>query len=163
MEKKANAKITNYVDEMSLNVITKIQQGENNESLISYIQDYPLFTLDSEDFTKRKRVKNKIPLGDRCCAKRADGGQCTRRKKNDQDNYCGTHMKGTPHGTINVIVSDLVGVKKEVWVEEIGGIMYYLDNNNNIYNTEDVMSNRENPKIIAKWRKNMLGGYELCE
>ena len=163
MEKKANAKITNYVDEMRLNVITKIQQGENNESLISYIQDYPLFTLDSEDFTKRKRVKNKIPLGDRCCAKRADGGQCTRRKKNDQDNYCGTHMKGTPHGTINVIVSDLVGVKKEVWVEEIGGIMYYLDNNNNIYNTEDVMSNRENPKIIAKWRKNMLGGYELCE
>lgn len=162
MEKKANAKITNYVDEMRLNVITKIQQGETNESLISYIQEYPLFSLDSEDFTKRKRVKNKIPLGDRCCAKRADGGQCTRRKKNDQDNYCGTHMKGTPHGTINVIVSDLVGVKKEVWVEEIGGIMYYLDNNNNVYNAEDIMSNRTNPKIIAKWEKNLRGEYEIC-
>ena len=149
MEKKANAKITNYVDEMRLNVITKIQQGETNESLIS-------------DFTKRKRVKNKIPLGDRCCAKRADGGQCTRRKKNDQDNYCGTHMKGTPHGTINVIVSDLVGVKKEVWVEEIGGIMYYLDNNNNVYNAEDIMSNRTNPKIIAKWEKTLRGEYEIC-
>ena len=70
-------------------------------------------------------------------------------------------MKGVPHGSINVVVSDFVGVKKEVWVEEIGGIMYYLDNNNNIYNTEDVMSNRDNPKIIAKWRKNMLGGYFL--
>ena len=119
--------------------------------------------METEDFTKRKRIKNKIPLGDRCCAKRANGEQCTRRKKSDQDNYCGTHMKGVPHGSINVVVSDFVGVKKEVWVEEIGGIMYYLDNNNNIYNTEDVMSNRENPKIIAKWRKNMLGGYELCE
>ena len=62
-----------------------------------------------------------------------------------------------------MVVSDMVGVKKEVWVEEIGGIMYYLDNNNNVYNTEDVMSNRENPKIISRWRKNIVGEYELCD
>jgi hypothetical protein len=55
-----------------------------------------------------------------------------------------------------------VGVKKEVWVEEIGGIMYYLDNNNNVYNAEDIMSNRTNPKIIAKWEKNLRGEYEIC-
>ena len=35
MEKKANAKITNYVDEMRLNVITKIQQGENNDGNVA--------------------------------------------------------------------------------------------------------------------------------
>jgi hypothetical protein len=163
MEKKANAKIMEYVSGMQINIITKIREGIDNDDIIQYIQQYPQFSLETEDFTKRKRIKNKIPLGDRCCAKRANGEQCTRRKKSDQDNYCGTHMKGVPHGSINVVVSDFVGVKKEVWVEEIGGIMYYLDNNNNIYNTEDVMSNRENPKIIEKWRKNMLGGYELCE
>tara|TARA_A100001035_G_C27730348_1_gene476471 strand:+ start:314 stop:805 length:492 start_codon:yes stop_codon:yes gene_type:complete len=163
MEKKANAKIMEYVSGMQINIISKIREGMDNDDIIRYIQQYPSFSLETEDFTKRKRIKNKIPLGDRCCAKRANGEQCTRRKKSDQDNYCGTHMKGVPHGSINVVVSDFVGVKKEVWVEEIGGIMYYLDNNNNIYNTEDVMSNRDNPKIIAKWRKNMLGGYELCE
>lgn len=163
MEKKANAKIMEYVSGMQINIISNIREGMDNDDIIRYIQQYPQFSLETEDFTKRKRIKNKIPLADRCCAKRANGEQCTRRKKSDQDNYCGTHIKGVPHGSINVVVSDFVGVKKEVWVEEIGGIMYYLDNNNNIYNTEDVMSNRENPKIIAKWRKNMLGGYELCE
>tara|TARA_B100001758_G_scaffold171495_2_gene148435 strand:+ start:36397 stop:36888 length:492 start_codon:yes stop_codon:yes gene_type:complete len=163
MEKKANAKIMDYISGMQTNIISKIQEGMINEDIIKYIQDYELFTLVSEDFTKRKRVKNKIPLADRCCAKRADGDQCTRRKKTDNDAYCGTHMKGTPHGTINIIVSDMVGIKKEVWVEEIGGIMYYLDNNNNVYSTEDIMSNRDNPKIIAKWNKNMEGDFILCD
>tara|TARA_X000001036_G_scaffold439161_1_gene489249 strand:+ start:1074 stop:1565 length:492 start_codon:yes stop_codon:yes gene_type:complete len=163
MEKKANAKIMGYVDEMQTKIISKINEGIPQDDLIHYIQNYSSFSLETEDFTKRKRVKNKIPLADRCCAKRADGDQCTRRKKTDNDTYCGTHMKGTPHGTINIIVSDMVGVKKEVWVEEIGGIMYYLDNNNNVYQTEDIMSNRENPKIIAKWQQNNQGVYELCD
>ena len=161
MEKKANAKITDFIGEMQQSIIERLKSGDTPETIIHHIQNYSTFTLDTEDFTKRKRVKNKIPLADRCCAKRADGAQCTRRKKNEQDNYCGTHMKGTPHGTVNVIVSDMVGVKKEVWVEEIAGIMYYLDNDNNIYNAEDVMSNRVNPKIIAKWIKNMDGNYEI--
>ena len=163
MEKKANAKIMEYVSEMQNNIIIKIGEGMDNDLIIHYIQHYPVFSLETEDFTKRKRIKNKIPLADRCCAKRADGDQCTRRKKTDQDNYCGTHMKGLPHGSINVVVSDMVGVKKEVWVEEIGGIMYYLDNSNNVYNTEDVMSNREDPKIIAKWQKDITGQYILCD
>ena len=163
MEKKANAKIMEYVAGLQTTIISMLQQGESSETVIQYIQEYPSFSLETEDFTKRKRIKNKIPLADRCCSKRANGEQCTRRKKSEQDNYCGTHLKGVPHGSINVVVSDMVGVKKEVWVEEIGGIMYYLDNNNNVYNTEDVMSNRENPKIISRWRKNIVGGYELCD
>lgn len=163
MEKKANAKIMEYVAGLQTTIISMLEQGESSETVIQYIQEYPSFSLETEDFTKRKRIKNKIPLADRCCAKRANGEQCTRRKKSEQDNYCGTHLKGVPHGSINVVVSDMVGVKKEVWVEEIGGIMYYLDNNNNVYNTEDVMSNRENPKIISRWRKNIVGEYELCD
>ncbi len=161
MEKKANAKIEDYINSMQHSIIHMLQAGESYETVISHIQQYSKFSLESEDFTKRKRVKNKIPLSDRCCAKRADGGQCTRRKKNDHDNYCGTHIKGTPHGTMNVIVSDLVGIKREVWVEEIGGIMYYLDTNNNVYSTEDIMSNRTNPKIIAKWCKDLEGVYSI--
>ena len=161
MEKKANAKIDAYITSMQHSIIHMLQSGEPSENIINHIQQYSKFSLESEDFTKRKRVKNKIPLSDRCCAKRGAGGQWTVRKKNDLDNYCGTHIKGTPHGTMNVIVSDLVGIKREVWVEEIGGIMYYLDTNNNVYSTEDIMSNRTNPKIIAKWSKDINGVYTI--
>ena len=41
-----------------------------------------------------------IPPNERCCGIRANGQQCTRRKKEGQDKYCGTHIKGTPHGTL---------------------------------------------------------------
>ena len=41
----------------------------------------------------------KVPSSERCMAKRANGEQCTRRKKQDSC-YCGTHTKGTPHGTV---------------------------------------------------------------
>ena len=42
----------------------------------------------------------------------------------------------------------------EVFAQEINGIVYYLDQRNNVYNTEDVMSSKENPRIVAKWEKN---------
>ena len=45
------------------------------------------FSFNSVDTAMH--VKNKIPLADRCCAKRADGDQCTRRKRTDSDTYCG--------------------------------------------------------------------------
>ena len=41
----------------------------------------------------------KVPSSEKCQAKRSNGIQCTRRKKQDSC-YCGTHIKGTPHGTV---------------------------------------------------------------
>ena len=49
---------------------------------------------------RRRKVWKIIPPDERCCGLRANGQQCTRRKKEGQDKYCGTHIKGTPHGTI---------------------------------------------------------------
>ena len=46
------------------------------------------------------RVWKIIPPNERCCGIKANGQQCTRRKKEGQDKYCGTHIKGTPHGTL---------------------------------------------------------------
>ena len=40
--------------------------------------------------------------------------------------------------------------KIEVFVEEIRGIVYYIDKYNNVYKTEDILEGVENPKIIAK-------------
>ena len=102
---------------------------------------------------KRKRVKNMVPVYERCCAKRANGQQCTRRKKDDSQ-YCGTHSKGTPHGIMNENETVSTVTKVEVSAIDIKGIVYYLDNNGNVYDTEDIIANKKNPRIIAKYEQN---------
>jgi hypothetical protein len=103
-----------------------------------------------DDGTKRKRIKNIVPLFDRCVAKRATGEQCTRRKK-EGEGYCGTHIKGRPHGCVNETDETVVTNKKvEVWIQEIKGIVYYVDANKNVYDPEDILANKINPRIIMK-------------
>jgi hypothetical protein len=43
--------------------------------------------------------------------------------------------------------------KIEVWAQDIQGIVYYIDKTNNVYQAEDILSNKINPKIIAKYLK----------
>jgi hypothetical protein len=104
----------------------------------------------TDDVVKRKRIKNIVPLFDRCIAKRANGEQCTRRKK-EGEGYCGTHIKGRPHGCVNETQENMVTNKKvEVWIQEIKGIIYYVDANKNVYDPEDILANKVNPKVIMK-------------
>jgi hypothetical protein len=118
------------------------------------VYDYERLSFEKEDFQKRKRVKNFVPIFDRCCAKRATNQQCTRRKK-EANEYCGTHMKGTPHGVVDTQEDAKVTTQKiEVWAQDIQGIIYYIDKNNNVYQAEDIIINKLNPKIIAKYVKN---------
>ena len=122
--------------------------------LLQYVYDYERLSFEKEDFQKRKRVKNFVPVFDRCCAKRATNEQCTRRKKEGNE-YCGTHMKGTPHGIIdNQEDTKITTQKIEVWAQDIQGIIYYIDKSNNVYKAEDIIVNKMNPKIIAKYIKN---------
>lgn len=159
MEKRINKKIENYTSIFKEDVKNKINQlGITNDTevsqLLQYIYDYERISLTKEDFMKRKRVKNTVNLSERCCAKRANGEQCTRRKK-DEDKYCGTHMKGTPHGIIESQEEQVnLNHKVEVWAQDIQGIMYYIDKLNNVYQAEDIISNKKNPKIIAKYVQN---------
>jgi hypothetical protein len=44
--------------------------------------------------------------------------------------------------------------KLDVFAEEIGGIVYYIDSVKNVYKTEDVMEGKINPTIIAQYVKN---------
>jgi GH25 family lysozyme M1 (1,4-beta-N-acetylmuramidase) len=87
----------------------------------------------------------------RCLSKRSDGEQCSRRKKEGCD-FCGTHSKGSPHG--NFVQDNVIMKKVEVWAQEIGGIIYYIDNEMNVYKTEDIINNKTNPAIVAKYQKN---------
>jgi hypothetical protein len=159
MERRINKKIEAYITELKDRVRSKADQlglntDPNLSQLVQYVYDYDRLVLSKEDFLKRKRVKNVVHLSDRCCAKRASGEQCTRRKKTDCE-YCGTHMKGTPHGICDNDDDDKpVGQKVEVWAQEIQGIIYYIDKAFNVYQVEDIIVNKLNPKVIAKYVKN---------
>ena len=131
-----------------------LTKNEQINQLIQYIYDQDSLSFNKEDFQKRKRVKNVVPLFDRCCAKRASCEQCTRRKKNGSE-YCGTHVKGTPHGIVQSQEESKNTTQKiEVYAKDIQGIVYYIDSNNNVYQTEDIIKNKINPKIIAKYVRN---------
>jgi len=158
MERRLNKKAETYITSFKDGIREKATQmgmtkNEQVSQLIQYIYDYERLTFNKEDFQKRKRVKNFVPVFDRCCAKRATNEQCTRRKK-DGCEYCGTHLKGTPHGIVdNQAEPKNTTQKIEVYAQDIQGIIYYIDKNNNVYQAEDIISNKINPKIIAKYVK----------
>jgi|UniRef100_A0A6C0ISR2 hypothetical protein len=159
MERRLNKKFESYITEFKHSILEKSRDLEFSDKekvsdLLRHIYDYDRLQFDKEDLNKRKRVKNTVPVTNRCNAKRANGEQCTRRRKNESE-YCGTHVKGTPHGLISDVLTDSndLIVKYEVYAKEISGIVYYIDDVGNVYNTEDVLMNAENPRVVAKYVK----------
>lgn len=188
MERRISGKIDAYTITLKDDVSSKIrevnaamtaalskqdQPQEQNQlqidslckQLISFVYDYEKLKLSKEDFMKRKRVKNIVPAQHRCHAKRANGEQCTRKKKVGCD-YCGTHTKGAPNSIMedesNGSVANKVSQQSvNVWVQNIKGIEYFIDSNNNVYKHEDVIENSTNPQIIAKCTKETSGQYSI--
>lgn len=166
MERRLNKKLEVYLHQMKSDIAEQFQHVKNKEitdynimenqyiSIIDYLYKYDNLQFNNEDFVKRKRVKNVVPNYERCSAKRANGEQCTRRKKDDSSIYCGTHYKGTPHGVINESNTAPTSRKIQVSAIDIKGIVYYLDDNGNVYDTEDILSNIKNPRVIAQYEKN---------
>lgn len=158
MERRLNKKINDYVHTFKTDLAEKIKsyQPESQQpdmmDLLNYVYQYDNLEITKDDLMKRKRVKSTVPIYDRCCAKRANGEQCTRRKKEDCQ-YCGTHTKGTPHGILNDTETPNTTKKIDVHAIDIKGIVYYLDMSNNVYDTEDIISNKKNPRIIANYVK----------
>ena len=77
-------------------------------------------------------------------------------KKINED-YCGTHLKGTPNGVVDKDnkQNNKPSMKTiEIRQEEILGIMYYIDDHFNVYKAEDILNGIRNPNIIAKWKQN---------
>ena len=156
MEKRLNRKVETYMSAFKDEIREKATQlglstDAKSAQLLQYIIDYDRLSFNKEDFQKRKRVKNFVPIYDRCCAKRATDEQCTRRRKVDSE-FCGTHLKGTPHGIMeSPNEQKMTTTKVEVWAQDIQGIIYYIDKANNVYETSDIIKNQVNPKIIAKY------------
>ncbi len=162
MEKRINDQLKNYLSKFKDDIRNKIVElglGETEKinELLEFVYEYNRISFEKEDFMKRKRVKNSVPIENRCNAKRANGEQCTRKRK-DSCEFCGTHHKGTPHGiaTPNETAAgsnSQEAVTLEVFAEEIGGIVYYIDKFKNVYKTDDVLQAKLNPTVIAKWEK----------
>jgi hypothetical protein len=158
MERRLNTKVETYIKTFKDGIRDKIielniTQDNNIGTLLEYIYEYDRMIVNKEDFVKRKRVKNSIPENNRCMAKRANGEQCTRRRKMEYE-FCGTHSKGTPHGLSDTNI-DIKNNKQSlvVFAKEIHGIVYYIDNYKNVYNTEDIMQSNENPRVVAQYDK----------
>lgn len=197
MERRVNKCINEYFSDFKQNVKSEIikiieknktDQAKSSSNdydkelrfLLQYVCDYEKCELSTTDFEKRKRSKNNVPIHEQCIAKKADGSQCTRRKRG-VDNFCGTHIKGTPHGCIEqsssdettvssskvnmVMATNVVFVNKtkkvEIWLEDINGIMHYVDNNFNVYDNDDIKRGVSNPKVIYKYEKDYVNGKEI--
>ena len=160
MEKRINDKTKSYVSSFKDAIRSKAaalgfqEDLDKINELLEFVNEYERLEFEKDDFVKRKRVKNMIPQMNRCNAKRANGEQCTRKRRDDCE-FCGTHYKGTPHGLAHGEDTNIPQTQKiEVYVEEIGGIVYYIDKFHNVYRTEDILQGKENPQIIAKYEKN---------
>ena len=172
MEKQINQKIEQYQVQFKSDIKDWLAthnasiMGSKDKSLVlngeflQFIYDYNNMQINDTDLKKRKRIKNVVPQYELCIAKRANGEQCTRRKKiddacvTDPTHFCGTHIKGIPHGIVsNDVEIPKPNTKVEVWVKDIKGINYYIDANHNVYKPEDILVNKINPAVIAKWVK----------
>ena len=159
MEKRINDKILVYMDNMKSSIKSYIEDNDNmlfddKSELVKFVYDLDRLQITKEDFAKRKRSKSVVPYYARCVAKKACGEQCTRKKQTGSE-FCGTHDKNRPHGVVTseTDVGTTKNIEIEIWMQEINGIIYYIDKNNNIYKTEDIKENSKNPQIIAKYEK----------
>lgn len=159
MEKYLNKQIEEYTIEFKNEIRNKIlslnfEEKHKANELMEFIYEYKKLEFGKEDITKRKRNKNIVPECNRCNALLMNNEQCTRRKKEDGD-FCGTHIKGTPNGILKQN-NQLQMHRVEVVAKEIHGIVYYIDDKNRIYNTEEIMAGKENPTIVGYWNPDNL-------
>ena len=161
MNKRIETIIQDYVSTFKTDILNIIIQDRNNvinsqetiDKLCELIKTYQDLTITESDL-KKKRSRNTIPACERCNALRANGDQCTRRKKNNSM-FCGTHSKGTPNGIYNNTdkESDCYE-KREIEVVEYKGIPYYSDKQNRIYSHHDILQKIDSPTIIGKFIHN---------
>jgi len=166
MEKQLNKQIETYLIQFKNDLRSKItelhlEDMQKVNEFVEYIYEYPRLQLEKEDVTKRKRIKNAIPVGNRCTGKLANGEQCTRRRKTECE-FCGTHVKGIPNGAVQLDPDSQYSLQSmEVCAKEYSGIVYYVDKFNRVYKTEDVLSDKPNPLVIGTVIKR--NGVELVE
>lgn len=144
-------RLQTLIDNYHTTFIQHIKSTVNSmtEEEFTQLEKYPKLQIKRDNIVVKKEPPV-VEESERCIAKRCDNTQCTRRKKKGCK-LCGTHEKCAQYGLIDVNSKN----NKEVVVQvkEIQGIAYYIDNQNNVYNTEDVLEGRKNPNLIGKYNE----------
>ena len=125
--------------EQTKNILCQIsaKYNINKEELLSeYINNDILKTTHSIKKKKKKNANESVNL---CMARKQDGNQCTRRKK-DLGEYCGKHINNRKYGRIDDhsnIVDKLAEDDNYImtWIESFDGKEYLVDSNNIVYTT----------------------------
>ena len=142
-----SSNVMKIIDDYKYKIITLINQHDisdsTKKSLISNIEE---LNINITTYKKKPRAKHVICSQDRCLGKRADGKQCSRKRRSGE-NFCGTHIKGCPHGVYSK-QNDHSSRKVNVVAVELNGIFYFKDDQGNIYNTDEIMANKPNPTIL---------------
>ena len=171
--------ITTHTDQYFVKFKTDIQkkaielsfnEKDKLNELLEFIFEYEKINFSKDMFIKKKQQKTQevepvvFPDEERCIADRRQGDRCT-RKRVKGNLYCGTHYVKYGQSTITEqsAKNNKEDEKKtqsntkekktnhiEVIAHEIQGIIYYIDKELNVYNTEDIFKNIDNPQIIAK-------------
>lgn len=142
-----NSKLKEVLKDLSLTYSIK-DNGKKNITLDELYEKYCLNDLVLEEVTapkKKRRKKNKqLEKTELCMAKKADGCQCTRRRK-DGNEYCGKHMGNLKFGRID---DEEKYANNDQYIktmhEKIGGNDYLVDSNNIVYTFD-----KTNPTIIG--------------
>ena len=135
-----NNKLKHILNEISVNY---------NINIDTLVQKYCEPNLSISDLAlpikKKKRKKNRIlDKNELCMAKKADGHQCTRRRKDGKE-YCGKHLNNLKFGRIDDDdkYNDTSKYIKTTQ-EKIDGVDYLVDSNNVVYSFD-----KNNPTIIG--------------
>jgi len=152
MEQQLNKKFEEYIIKFKQSIQSKLTEvggitpATINE-IMEYIYDYDRLIYTKDD-TKQKKTKEDKPPFEKCIAILPNGTQCNRKKKKNLQ-YCGGHLD--LNGLNNNSPEQEEFRQIDVYSENVGGIIYYVDKYYNVYNTEDVMNNKQNPEVIAKY------------
>lgn len=159
MEKNIRTKVNEHSELMKQNLgnwlkdkgAKIILNGEDKSNdFIQYMNDFPDIELKKDDFQKRKRLKNTVPEYNRCIALKCNGERCSRKQQNELVSFCGTHLKGANYGTTTQLNEPKKTEKIQLWLQDINGMLKYVDKNNNIYCMEDILNSSQEPRIIGK-------------
>ena len=90
------------VDVLTMKVGSTYQLNKNvnlffiNDQNTNYTKIYQLRKLNK---LTRKLIKNNVHDYSRCIALKCNGDRCSRKQKDINTHFCGTHMKGANYGT----------------------------------------------------------------
>ena len=129
LSNKLTAHIRDFKDKIKAELLNNnyIADERKLSEFLNFIYEFQQIEITKDDFLKRKRIKNTIPENNRCNACKAGGEQCTRRRK-ENSLFCGTHLKGAPHGEVCEEVEENDKKTIDITATQINGIIYYIDN-----------------------------------